>query len=92
MTAESSARLPSTSFRCIHVGQYKPGHPHADGQGFHPKVLTLVRELGVSVVRHPGSIDDLDWLHQAKQRLAQLGIAHSTIQLEPPPQEKRQQS
>ena len=43
--------------------------------------------LTAHVVRHPGSIDDLDWLHQAKQRLAQLGIAHSTIQLEPPPQE-----
>jgi cobalt-zinc-cadmium efflux system protein len=43
--------------------------------------------LTAHVVRYPGSIDDLDWLHQAKQRLAQLGIAHSTIQLEPPPQE-----
>jgi cobalt-zinc-cadmium efflux system protein len=41
--------------------------------------------LTAHVVRHPGSIDDLDWLHQAKQRLAELGIAHSTIQLEPPP-------
>jgi cobalt-zinc-cadmium efflux system protein len=48
--------------------------------------------LTAHVVRHPGSIDDLDWLHQAKQRLAELGIAHSTIQLEPPPQEKRQQA
>lgn len=41
--------------------------------------------LTAHVVRHPGSIDDLAWLHQAKQRLAELGIAHSTIQLEPPP-------
>ena len=34
--------------------------------------------------RRLGSIDDLALLHEAKQRLAELGIAHSTIQLEPP--------
>ena len=34
--------------------------------------------------RWPGSIDDMALLHEAKQRLAELGIAHSTIQLEPP--------
>ena len=43
--------------------------------------------LTAHVVRRPGSVDDLDWLHQAKQQLAQLGIAHSTIQLEPPGEE-----
>jgi len=40
--------------------------------------------LTAHVVRCPGSVNDLDWLHQAKQQLAHLGIAHSTIQLEPP--------
>jgi cobalt-zinc-cadmium efflux system protein len=34
--------------------------------------------------RRPGSIDDMALLHEAKQKLAELGIAHSTIQLEPP--------
>ncbi len=43
--------------------------------------------LTAHVVRRPGTINDLDWLHQAKQKLAQLGIAHSTIQLEPPGEE-----
>lgn len=43
--------------------------------------------LTAHVVRRPGAINDLDWLHLAKQRLAQLGIAHSTIQLEPPAEE-----
>ena len=43
--------------------------------------------LTAHVVRRPGLVDDLDWLHQAKQQLAQLGIAHSTIQLEPPGEE-----
>ena len=33
--------------------------------------------------RQPGSIDDMALLHEAKQKLAELGIAHSTIQLEP---------
>ncbi len=45
---------------------------------------TSQNALTAHVVRRPGSIDDLDWLHLAKQRLAELGIAHSTIQLEPP--------
>ncbi len=42
--------------------------------------------LTAHVVRRPlgGGGDDMDLLHQAKQRLAELGIAHSTIQLEPP--------
>lgn len=40
--------------------------------------------LTAHVVRRPGTGNDLDWLHLAKQQLAQLGIAHSTIQLEPP--------
>ena len=42
--------------------------------------------LTAHVVRQPGALDDLDLLHRAKQHLAQLGIAHSTLQLEPPPQ------
>jgi hypothetical protein len=28
----------------------------------------------------------MELLHQAKARLARLGIAHTTIQLEPPPE------
>ena len=38
----------------------------------------------VQLQRRPGSIDDMALLHEAKQKLAELGIAHSTIQLEPP--------
>ena len=44
---------------------------------------TSQNALTAHVVREPGSIDDMDLLHQAKMRLAKLGIAHSTIQLEP---------
>lgn len=44
--------------------------------------------LTAHVVRRPGTGNDLDWLHLAKQQLAQLGIAHSTIQLEPPQEDE----
>jgi cobalt-zinc-cadmium efflux system protein len=40
--------------------------------------------LTAHVSRRIGSVDDMELLHLAKQRLAELGIAHSTIQLEPP--------
>nr|WP_254216693.1 cation diffusion facilitator family transporter [Synechococcus sp. CCY 9618] len=40
--------------------------------------------LTAHVSRRTGSVDDRELLRQARQRLAALGIAHSTIQLEPP--------
>ena len=49
---------------------------------------TSQNALTAHVVRRPGTVNDLDWLHQAKQELARLGIAHSTIQLEPPTEEE----
>ena len=39
--------------------------------------------LTAHVKRRAGLIDDMELLHQAKRNLAELGIAHSTIQLEP---------
>lgn len=47
---------------------------------------TSQNALTAHLVRQPGSHDDLELLHRAKQQLALLGIAHSTIQLEPPGQ------
>jgi cobalt-zinc-cadmium efflux system protein len=40
--------------------------------------------LTAHLKRDPGQVDDMDLLHEAKSRLAHLGIAHSTLQLEPP--------
>lgn len=40
--------------RSIYGGLYEPGHPSADGNGFRQDVLSLVREMGVTVVRYPG--------------------------------------
>lgn len=41
--------------------------------------------LTAHLVRRAGAVDDMELLHGAKQRLASLGIAHTTLQLEPPP-------
>ncbi|MFE5143769.1 alpha-N-arabinofuranosidase [Streptomyces fagopyri] len=40
--------------RCVYGGIYDPGHPAADADGLRTDVLTLTKELGVSVVRYPG--------------------------------------
>ena len=39
--------------------------------------------LTAHLKRVAGAVDDMELLHQAKQDLAALGIAHSTLQLEP---------
>ena len=39
--------------------------------------------LTAHIVRRRDEVNDLDLLHEAKTRLAQLGIGHSTLQLEP---------
>ncbi len=40
--------------RAVYGGIYEPGHATADELGFRQDVLTLVRELGVSIIRYPG--------------------------------------
>ena len=44
---------------------------------------TSQNALTAHVKRRLGAVDDMELLHQAKRELAALGIAHSTIQLEP---------
>ncbi|MCX5944016.1 MAG: cation diffusion facilitator family transporter [Cyanobacteria bacterium] len=44
---------------------------------------TSQNALTAHLSRRLGSTDDMQLLHQAKHRLAELGIAHSTLQLEP---------
>lgn len=51
---------------------------------------TSQNALTAHVVRQTPLEDDLQLLHLAKQRLAELGIAHSTIQLEPAEQQPAQ--
>ena len=51
---------------------------------------TSQNALTAHLCRHLGQGDDMELLHSAKERLARLGIAHSTIQLEPAAAEGRQ--
>jgi cobalt-zinc-cadmium efflux system protein len=44
---------------------------------------TSQNALTAHVVRQREGVNDLDLLHEAKIQLAKLGIAHSTLQLEP---------
>lgn len=56
-------------------------HLHVWGMSTSQSALTA------HLQRSPGGLSDMALLHQAKEELAQLGIAHSTLQLEPAPQE-----
>jgi alpha-L-arabinofuranosidase len=49
--------------RAIYGGIYEPDHPTADADGFRGDVLSLVRELGVTIVRYPGGnfVSGYDW-------------------------------
>ncbi len=40
--------------RCVYGGIFEPGHPQADERGFRKDVLSLVRELGPTIMRYPG--------------------------------------
>ncbi len=40
--------------RCVYGGIYDPGSPLADEQGFREDVASLIRDLGVTLVRYPG--------------------------------------
>lgn len=46
---------------------------------------TSQNALTAHIIRRADATDDMALLHEAKRRLAALGIAHSTLQLEPPP-------
>lgn len=49
--------------RCIYSGLYEPGHPEADDQGFRKDTISLIKELGVPMVRYPGGnfVSCFDW-------------------------------
>jgi alpha-L-arabinofuranosidase len=49
--------------RCVYTGIYEPGHPYADACGLRTDVLTLIRELGVTVIRYPGGnfVSGFNW-------------------------------
>ena len=56
-------------------------HLHVWGMSTSQSALTA------HLQRSPGGLSDMALLHEAKEQLARLGIAHSTLQLEPAPEE-----
>ena len=40
--------------RAVYDGLYQPGSPLSDEDGFRRDVISLVRELGVPIIRYPG--------------------------------------
>ncbi|APD47374.1 MULTISPECIES: cation transporter [Synechococcaceae] len=46
---------------------------------------TSQNALTARIIRQPAGGNDMELLHEAKQRLARIGIAHSTLQMELPP-------
>ncbi|MFM7313386.1 MAG: cation diffusion facilitator family transporter [Cyanobium sp.] len=56
----------------------------ADVHHIHVWAMSTSQNALTAHVRRPlGAIDDMELLHRAKQQLAELGISHSTLQLEP---------
>jgi alpha-N-arabinofuranosidase len=71
--------------RAVYGGIYEPGHPTADDEGFRGDVLSLVRELGVSIVRYPGGnfVSGYDWedgVGPRSERPARLDLAWRSLE------------
>jgi alpha-N-arabinofuranosidase len=71
--------------RHIYTGIFEPGHPSADANGFRQDVLTLLRELKISVIRYPGGnfVSGYDWrdgIGRLESRPARLDLAWQTLE------------
>lgn len=71
--------------RAVYGGIYEPGHPAADRQGFRQDVLSLVRELGIPIVRYPGGnfVSGYNWedgIGPVEQRPRRMELAWQTIE------------
>ncbi len=71
--------------RAVYSGIYESGHPTADEQGFRKDVISLVRDLGVSLVRYPGGnfLSGYDWkdgIGPRDGRPRRLDLAWRTIE------------
>ncbi|RFA20537.1 arabinosylfuranosidase ArfA [Subtercola boreus] len=66
--------------RTVYTGIYEPNHPSADSRGFRGDVLTLVKELGPTMVRYPGGnfVSAYNWedgVGPASERPVRLDLA-----------------
>ncbi|MFI6070343.1 alpha-N-arabinofuranosidase [Actinoplanes sp. NPDC051343] len=71
--------------RCVYGGIFEPDHPSADGDGFRPDVLELVRGLHVPIVRYPGGnfVSAYNWedgIGPVSERPARLDLAWRSVE------------
>jgi alpha-N-arabinofuranosidase len=71
--------------RCVYTGIFEPDHPTADESGLRQDVLTLIRELGVTVVRYPGGnfVSGYRWedgIGPVSRRPARLDLAWRSLE------------
>lgn len=87
--AETDDRLFSSFIehlgRAVYGGIYEPDHPEADDQGFRKDVISLVKELGVDLVRYPGGnfVSGYNWkdgIGPRSSRPVRLDLAWHSIE------------
>jgi len=71
--------------RAVYTGIYEPDHARADECGFRNDVISLVKELDVSVIRYPGGnfVSGYNWedgVGPVEQRPARLDLAWSATE------------
>jgi alpha-N-arabinofuranosidase len=71
--------------RCVYTGIYEPDHETADEAGFRGDVATLVKELGVPMLRYPGGnfVSNYDWedgIGPVDQRPTRLDLAWRSLE------------
>ena len=49
--------------RAVYEGIYEPDHPDADDKGFRKDVISLIKKMGVTLVRYPGGnfVSEYNW-------------------------------
>lgn len=71
--------------RAVYGGIYEPGHPSSNSLGFRGDVKSLVKELGVPIIRYPGGnfVSGYNWedgVGSVEQRPKRLELAWRTIE------------
>lgn len=71
--------------RAVYGGIYEPGHAQADECGFRKDVLSLVRQLGVPIVRYPGGnfVSGYNWedgIGDKAKRPKRMELAWMTVE------------
>lgn len=71
--------------RAVYGGIYQPNSPHSDKNGFNTKVLHLINDLNISVIRYPGGnfVSGFNWedsIGPKEKRPRRLDLAWKSIE------------